>query len=186
MHFKNNEFVDKIGTKLVGQNVAIALDHVVYSAPVIREQITTPDVRISGDFSEKDASRLAVTLRYGSLPVQFDQKQQTVESVSPSLGKDQLAAGIAAGLIGIGLVGLLEIKDTSFRTDDDVVAVLDACGGGYDANARLVARHLGRHLPGNPTIVINNLPGGGGIRAANTCSIAWRATARSSGPSVMR
>jgi len=41
-------------------------------------------------------------------------------------------------------------------------------GGGYDANARLVARHLGRHLPGNPTIVINNLPGGGGIRAANT------------------
>jgi tripartite-type tricarboxylate transporter receptor subunit TctC len=41
-------------------------------------------------------------------------------------------------------------------------------GGGYDANARLVARHLGRFLPGNPAIVVNNLPGGGGIRAANT------------------
>jgi tripartite-type tricarboxylate transporter receptor subunit TctC len=41
-------------------------------------------------------------------------------------------------------------------------------GGGYDANARLVARHLERLLPGNPTIVVNNLPGGGGIRAANT------------------
>src|SRR3954452_6957721 len=40
-------------------------------------------------------------------------------------------------------------------------------GGGYDANARLVARHLGRFLAGNPTIVVNNLPGGGGIRAAN-------------------
>ncbi len=41
-------------------------------------------------------------------------------------------------------------------------------GGGYDANARLVARHLERLLPGNPTVIVNNLPGGGGIRAANT------------------
>jgi tripartite-type tricarboxylate transporter receptor subunit TctC len=40
-------------------------------------------------------------------------------------------------------------------------------GGGYDANARLVARHLTHFLPGNPTIVVNNMPGGGGIRAAN-------------------
>jgi hypothetical protein len=40
-------------------------------------------------------------------------------------------------------------------------------GGGYDANARLVARHLGRFLPGHPAIVVNNVPGGGGIRAAN-------------------
>jgi tripartite-type tricarboxylate transporter receptor subunit TctC len=41
-------------------------------------------------------------------------------------------------------------------------------GGGYDANARLVARHLARFIPGNPTIIVANLPGGGGIRAANT------------------
>lgn len=41
-------------------------------------------------------------------------------------------------------------------------------GGGYDANARLIARHLDRLLPGNPTVIVNNLPGGGGIRAANT------------------
>jgi tripartite-type tricarboxylate transporter receptor subunit TctC len=40
-------------------------------------------------------------------------------------------------------------------------------GGGYDANARLVARNLGRFIPGNPTIIVNNMPGGGGIRAAN-------------------
>lgn len=40
-------------------------------------------------------------------------------------------------------------------------------GGGYDANARLVARHLTRFIPGNPTMVVTNLPGGGGIRAAN-------------------
>ena len=40
-------------------------------------------------------------------------------------------------------------------------------GGGYDANARLVARHLGQFIPGNPTIIVNNVPGGGGIREAN-------------------
>jgi tripartite-type tricarboxylate transporter receptor subunit TctC len=47
------------------------------------------------------------------------------------------------------------------------ITVGTGVGGGYDANARLVARHLGRFLPGNPTITVNNMPGGGGIRAAN-------------------
>lgn len=40
-------------------------------------------------------------------------------------------------------------------------------GGGYDLYARSLSRHMGKHLPGNPTIVIKNLPGGGGIRASN-------------------
>jgi tripartite-type tricarboxylate transporter receptor subunit TctC len=40
-------------------------------------------------------------------------------------------------------------------------------GGAYDAYARLVARHLGRKLPGEPTIVARNMPGGGGVIASN-------------------
>jgi len=40
-------------------------------------------------------------------------------------------------------------------------------GGGYDLYARMVARHMGRHIPGNPTIVPQNMPGGGGMRLAN-------------------
>jgi tripartite-type tricarboxylate transporter receptor subunit TctC len=40
-------------------------------------------------------------------------------------------------------------------------------GGSYDRDARLVARHLGSHLPGNPTIVPQNMIGGGGIVMAN-------------------
>jgi tripartite-type tricarboxylate transporter receptor subunit TctC len=40
-------------------------------------------------------------------------------------------------------------------------------GGGYDTNARMVARHLGKHIPGNPTIVPRNMPGGGHLVAAN-------------------
>jgi len=38
-------------------------------------------------------------------------------------------------------------------------------GGGYDINARAVARHLGKHIPGNPTIVVQNAPGAGSLSA---------------------
>jgi tripartite-type tricarboxylate transporter receptor subunit TctC len=40
-------------------------------------------------------------------------------------------------------------------------------GGGYDAYGRLVARHIGRHIPGNPAVVSKNMPGAGGLTAAN-------------------
>jgi tripartite-type tricarboxylate transporter receptor subunit TctC len=40
-------------------------------------------------------------------------------------------------------------------------------GGGYDTYARAIARHIGRHIPGHPTVVVKNMPGAGGIRLAN-------------------
>jgi tripartite-type tricarboxylate transporter receptor subunit TctC len=40
-------------------------------------------------------------------------------------------------------------------------------GGGYDAQARLMARHIGRFIPGHPTTIVQNMPGGGGILEAN-------------------
>jgi tripartite-type tricarboxylate transporter receptor subunit TctC len=40
-------------------------------------------------------------------------------------------------------------------------------GGGYDINARLVARHIGKYMPGNPAFLPVNMPGGGSLRAAN-------------------
>jgi tripartite-type tricarboxylate transporter receptor subunit TctC len=40
-------------------------------------------------------------------------------------------------------------------------------GGGYDTQARLVARHLGKHLPGNPTIIVQNMPAAGSLAATN-------------------
>ncbi len=40
-------------------------------------------------------------------------------------------------------------------------------GGSYDLYARLVARHLGKHVPGNPTVVAQNMPGAGSMKAAN-------------------
>jgi len=40
-------------------------------------------------------------------------------------------------------------------------------GGGYDLYARVLARHLGKHIPGNPAVVIQNMPGAGSLKAAN-------------------
>ena len=40
-------------------------------------------------------------------------------------------------------------------------------GGGYDQNARLVAKYFGKHVPGNPTVVVKNMPGGGGLVMTN-------------------
>ncbi|HEY4403071.1 MAG TPA: hypothetical protein VGN55_00355, partial [Xanthobacteraceae bacterium] len=42
-----------------------------------------------------------------------------------------------------------------------------AVGGGYDALARLLARHLGRLIPGNPTIIVQNMPAAGSLAATN-------------------
>ena len=47
-----------------------------------------------------------------------------------------------------------------------VIYVAGTAGGGIDLFARLVGRHLGRHIPGNPTVTVQNMPGAGGIRAA--------------------
>jgi tripartite-type tricarboxylate transporter receptor subunit TctC len=40
-------------------------------------------------------------------------------------------------------------------------------GGGYDLYARVLARHMGKHIPGNPTVVTQNMPGAGSVKAAN-------------------
>jgi tripartite-type tricarboxylate transporter receptor subunit TctC len=46
------------------------------------------------------------------------------------------------------------------------ITVAGTAGGGIDLYARLVARHLGRHIPGHPTVTVQTMPGAGGIRAA--------------------
>src|SRR3712207_2977709 len=42
-----------------------------------------------------------------------------------------------------------------------------AAGSGYDLYARLLTRHMGRHIPGNPTMIAQNMPGAGSLQAAN-------------------
>jgi tripartite-type tricarboxylate transporter receptor subunit TctC len=54
-----------------------------------------------------------------------------------------------------------------YRDKTVTIIVGSGAGGGFDTTARLVARHLGRHVPGAPTVIVQNMPGGGGLVAAN-------------------
>ena len=47
------------------------------------------------------------------------------------------------------------------------IIVGTAPGGGYDTYTRLIARHFGKYIPGNPTIIVDNMPGAGGTLSAN-------------------
>ena len=80
-------------------------------------------------------------------------------------------------------LGALVANATSARSDDTdfyagkniTVMIGYAAGGTYDATARLLSRHMGRHIPGNPTFLPQNLPGSGGIKAIlNLYSVAPR------------
>ncbi|HTV38242.1 MAG TPA: tripartite tricarboxylate transporter substrate-binding protein [Xanthobacteraceae bacterium] len=54
-----------------------------------------------------------------------------------------------------------------YHTHAVTIVVGNSAGGGYDLNARLLARHIGKHIPGNPTVIVQNHPGAGGLNAAN-------------------
>jgi preprotein translocase subunit SecD len=82
--------------------VAIVLDGLVVSAPSINEPITGGQAQITGGFTQKEATDLANVLKYGALPLAFDQGQ--VQNISPTLGSDQLRGGVIAGLLGLALV----------------------------------------------------------------------------------
>ncbi|CAM3173586.1 protein translocase subunit SecD [Stackebrandtia soli] len=87
----------------VGRSVAIVLDNLVVSAPTIQDGAASgSSVEITGQFTSEQARVLAEQLNYGSLPVAF--KVETIDEVSPTLGIDQMKAGLLAGAIGVLLV----------------------------------------------------------------------------------
>src|SRR4051812_20300404 len=55
----------------------------------------------------------------------------------------------------------------SYKGKNVYLQVGSGTGGGYDLVARVVARHIGRQIPGNPNIVVQNVPGGGSLKLAN-------------------
>ncbi len=68
--------------------------------------ITDGTPQITGSFTEAEAKSLATSLKYGALPISFDQNKPTTETIGPSLAGNQLQAGIIAGLLGLLLVML--------------------------------------------------------------------------------
>ncbi len=96
-------------TKLASpQNqAAIVLDGLVISAPRINEAIVSGSAQITGNFTQTAATDLSNVLKYGALPLAFDRGE--VQQISPTLGADQLRAGLLAGAIGLILVILYSL-----------------------------------------------------------------------------
>ena len=82
--------------------VAIVLDGLVVSSPRITEAIPSGNAQITGSFTQLEAQDLANVLKYGALPLAFDRGE--VQQVSPTLGADQLRAGVLAAGLGMLLV----------------------------------------------------------------------------------
>ncbi len=98
---------DAIATKYYQKQIAIVLDGTVESAPTINAKTFGGQGQISGSFTQTQAQNLALVLKYGALPVQL--QQQTVQTVSPTLGASSLKAGVLAGLIGLAAVMIYTI-----------------------------------------------------------------------------
>ncbi|MBF0162369.1 MAG: protein translocase subunit SecD [Magnetococcales bacterium] len=86
----------------VGERMAIVLDNVVYSAPVIREKIEGGRAQISGSFTTEESHDLAIILRAGALPAPVKIVEE--RTVGPTLGQDSVEQGMASILIGGAMV----------------------------------------------------------------------------------
>jgi preprotein translocase subunit SecD len=98
---------DKLTQQYFHEVIGIELDGVVQSAPINQPSQAAwssfdGQVQISGNFTQDSANALALALQYGSLPVGL--KQLTTQTVSPTLGKSALNAGLGAGVVGLALV----------------------------------------------------------------------------------
>lgn len=103
---------DQVAQKNFHQRLAIELDGVVQSAPLIQPTQTSftsfgGQGQISGSFTETSAKNLAIAMQFGALPVRL--VALTTQTVSPTLGHSALVAGLGAGLVGLALVLLYTI-----------------------------------------------------------------------------
>lgn len=78
------------------------------------------------------------------------------------------AIALALGLMALASTARAQPAEADFFKGKTVsVVVAYPPGGGYDAYGRLFVMHVGRHLPGSPTVIVRNMPGASGIVAAN-------------------
>jgi preprotein translocase subunit SecD len=89
-------------TNNVGKYLAIVLDKVVISAPIIENTIPDGQGRITGSYTNEQANNLAIQMRYGALPIPFEVVESRV--IGPTLGADSLSKSLTAGAIGFAIV----------------------------------------------------------------------------------
>ena len=88
-------------------------------------------------------------------------------SLNPVYAALSIAAS-AALVVGGQSATLAQTPAEFYKGKTVTMLIGSAPGGGYDALGRAVARHLPKHIPGSPTVVVQNMSGAGGIIPANT------------------
>ena len=109
IHFNEEgaELFEKITTEHVGEPLAIFLDGVSLSEPVIQEAIAGGEATITGNFTAVEAREMVRDLNFGALPVPIELVSSN--SIGPTLGADAYHAGLNASVIGFALVALFMI-----------------------------------------------------------------------------
>lgn len=139
-----------ITSENVGKRLAIVLDEVVRSAPVIKEKISGGEAQITGGFSMQEASNLALVLRAGALPAPVKILQNI--TIGPSLGSDSIKKGLIAGVIGAAAVIVFTIF---YYRMSGVVAVIALVLNIYFLLALLSAFQATLTLPGIAGIILS-------------------------------
>jgi len=104
---EGSKLFEEITTNNVGKLLAIYIDGVAISTPVVNEAIAGGSAQITGDFTVDEAKELARNLNAGALPVPIELISQ--QTVGPTLGKVSLEESLKAGIIGLFLVILFLI-----------------------------------------------------------------------------
>ena len=79
------------------------------------------------------------------------------------------SAGLLAAFLALAVVISARADEVAdfYRGRSVTLFIVYSAGGGYDAYGRVLARHLGKHIPGGPSVVVQNMPGAGSLRCAN-------------------
>ena len=137
--------LDRVGAKRfgkatsngIGKRLAIILDGKIISAPVIRDTIATGSGQISGGFTFKSATDLALLLRSGALPAPLNIIEE--RTVGPDLGQDSIKAGIIALIIGFILVIIfIFVKYKIFGAITNITLVINLSFMLYKSNSSIM------------------------------------------------
>ena len=149
-----NEQGAKDFAKLTGDNInrrlAIILDGVVQSAPVIRSRIPDGHAIIEGNFTMEDASQLAIVLRAGALPAPVNIIEN--RTIGPSLGQDSIKSGVRACLIGLAAIVIFMFI---YYGMSGLIADVALIGNFVVLLAAMAAFHFTLTLPGIAGIILS-------------------------------
>jgi tripartite-type tricarboxylate transporter receptor subunit TctC len=84
-----------------------------------------------------------------------------------AIGKSSIPIAALAALLGSSGAATAQSVEEFYKGKTISAVIGHPPGGGYDVYMRVLARHIGRHIPGNPAVVLRNMPGAGSLIAAN-------------------